>query len=194
MKIYLIRHPDPEVEPGVCYGRLDLSPRNDALEQAIERVQRLVPAGLHVLSSPLLRCRALTESLLQAGHWHTHGFDERLQEMDFGQWEGQRWDDIGAEAVEQWRLDLLNHRPPGGEALADVVARCRGLLDEIMSLSTDPDDAVVLVTHAGPIQVMNRLLQNLPMEGFGGTRLDYGSVSLLHRSQGETRVLYYNQR
>ena len=90
--LYLIRHPRPLIAPGVCYGRLDVA-AEDPLPIAAA-LRALLPAGAPVWSSPLQRCRLL------AGHLRPQPrLDERLQEIDFGDWEGQAWDDIPRQEI-----------------------------------------------------------------------------------------------
>ena len=57
-----LRHPRPDVQPGICYGRLDLelAPGSDAEIGAALAATGPVSA---VLASPARRCWALAEAL-----------------------------------------------------------------------------------------------------------------------------------
>lgn len=90
MRIYLIRHPRPEVAPGICYGRSDLtvSVREQAavLAALLPQLQALPPATM-IFSSPSMRCATLARQLSAARGTAAPQFDARLAEMDFGAWE-----------------------------------------------------------------------------------------------------------
>ncbi len=109
MILHLIRHPKPRIANGICYGRLDLLAENSAV--VADKLQLELPAGLPLWSSPLLRCRELAECL------HPQPmFDERLAEMNFGEWEGRPWDDIPRAQLDAWAADVAGYIPPGGES------------------------------------------------------------------------------
>ena len=80
MRLILVRHPKPLCEKGICYGRLDLGCQPQALLEAVHRLGKLVPAA-RVFASPAKRARDLA-ALLSADIV----VDDRLQELDFGDW------------------------------------------------------------------------------------------------------------
>ena len=80
MELFLIRHPEPDVPEGTCYGRSDIGLAEDAAVSAA-RLRGIVPAGIPVYTSPLLRCRSVAEQLSPAP-----AVDERLVEMHFREW------------------------------------------------------------------------------------------------------------
>ena len=86
-----LRHPRPGVEPGICYGRLDLDIHEDGHGQ-IERAVELAPPARLLLASPALRCRRLAEAIAYRNGLEIR-FDERLWEMNMGDWEGLPWKD-----------------------------------------------------------------------------------------------------
>ena len=103
--------------------------------------------GARWLSSPLSRARD-TAALLSTTPLD---IDERLIEMDWGEWEGRRLADLRAEdpagmtANEARGLDF---RPPGGESPREVAARVRGLA---AALAGEPGP-VVAITHKGVVR------------------------------------------
>ncbi len=153
MRLILVRHPKPHCESGLCYGRLDIECDPDALEAAAGSLKPL-SAGCHIVTSPARRARSLAQSL-SAGI----AIEPRLQELDFGDWEGRRWDELGREPVEAWQRGLPDSAPPNGETLSAMASRCAGWLS-----SLEPDGAPVLaITHAGPIRVIRALLNRKPL-------------------------------
>jgi alpha-ribazole phosphatase len=69
--------------------------------------------------------------------------------MDFGTWEGQRWDALDAAALQAWTDDFAHHRPGGGESVNGFMARVTQRVGRgCIQLGTDP----VWITHAGVIR------------------------------------------
>lgn len=164
MILYLIRHPKPLVDPGVCYGRLDVAAENVAAEAL--RLQAELPPGLPVWSSPLRRCRALAE------HLHPRpAFDEGLVEMDFGAWEGRLWDDIPRAELDAWAADVAGYAPPGGESPRAVQRRA---LAFVAALDVP---AAAIVTHAGVIRTLLAHWQDLPPARWTELAFAYGSCT-----------------
>lgn len=164
MILHLIRHPKPRIEPGICYGRLDLAAEDVDLV-ALDLLARL-PAGLPVWSSPLQRCRALAEEL------HAQpSIDARLAEMNFGAWEGRAWDAIPRAEIDAWAADVAHYAPPGGESPIMLQQRA---LDFVAGL--DVPEAVI-VTHAGVIRVLLAHWQHLPPERWTELVFPYGSLT-----------------
>ena len=153
MQLHLVRHPRPRVAPGVCYGRLDLELAEPASAAAARLAPRL-PPGLPLWSSPARRCRELAEALHPAPRT-----DARLWEMDFGQWEGRSWDEIGPAALDDWAADPAGFVPPGGESGLQVQARALAFVDELLAAGLA---AAILVVHAGIMRALLAHQQQLP--------------------------------
>lgn len=156
--LWLLRHAQPLIAPGVCYGQLDVPADPGATLQASLRAVSALPRGVRLRYSPLQRCEQLAQAL-QAPEAFLSA-DVRLQEMHFGHWEGQAWNDIGRTAVEAWSHDLYGSSPGGGESLAAMLQRVRSaLLDSWQHDSQQGRRDVVWVTHAGVIRCVHWLLR-----------------------------------
>ncbi len=163
--LLLIRHPPPLVANGLCYGRTDVSidgSRLDALAHGwSEELQTLLAdaplAGLRlgrIITSPLLRCSLFATALANAvGHQQVLT-DPRLQELDFGRWEGRLWTEIPRFELDAWAADMQGYAPGGRESAHDLQARVHealsdyGLFDGIFKSGTFD----IVVTHAGVIR------------------------------------------
>jgi alpha-ribazole phosphatase len=181
MRIYLVRHPEPAVAAGTCYGQTDLELAEDVAISAAG-VRKLLPADAAYFSSPLRRCRELANAL--------HAlpvFDDRLKEIHFGDWEMQAWDSIDRVAMDTWAAAPLDHAPPHGESVAALYQRVAGFIRESRAAHAD---SFVLFTHAGVMKVCCGLLLELPEAEWMSLHFDYGSVSLIE--DGE--LVWHNRR
>jgi len=148
MRLILIRHPQPDVVPGVCYGRTDLAVAPEQLEQALAALLPSLPPGVSVYSSPLQRCAMLARRL--ADH---PIFDARLMEMDFGAWEMQPWAAIPRADVDAWAADLANYRPGGGDSVLQMAERIAAFYDDLL-VATEAHDDAIIVCHAGTMRLL----------------------------------------
>ncbi len=147
MRILLVRHPAPDIAPGHCYGRLDVGLSAAGLLAADGLRARLGAAGIaQRTSSPARRCRTIDEAAT---------LDDRLQELDFGAWEGRPWDGIDRAALDAWAADPLGFAPPGGEAGAALLARVTAFATDLLRRGQD----AIVITHGGPLRLLPALLQ-----------------------------------
>lgn len=188
MQIFLIRHTRPLLEEGVCYGQLDLDvdAQTDDPQACATRLRKVLPADTPVLASPLRRTRRLAEALHAAPR-----FDERLMEINFGAWEGQRWDDIPRSQLDAWAADVLHFAPPAGESAAMLQARA------MACAATFSGERIAVVTHGGVIRALLGHWLQLPLAEWSQMQLIFGGVSLveLHTdSTAPNAVLHYLNR
>jgi len=158
MKLWLVRHAQPLVEPGICYGRMDV--RADALATAecAGQLAALLPTGLRVVTSPLQRCEQLAQALYAQRPDLAYKTDARLQEMDFGQWEGQAWEALDRGELEAWTTGFANYNAGGdGESVTAFMARVASAFDALVDTGTD----TVWITHAGVIRAVALLAQGI---------------------------------
>ena len=165
MKLWLVRHAQPLVAPGICYGRLDVATDAGATAECASKLAARLPNGIRIVTSPLQRCEQLANALIGLRPDLTCKKELRLQEMDFGDWEGRRWDAIGAAALDAWVADFARHRPGGGESVQAFLQRVAAVWDELWdqanaSARDEPADTV-WITHAGVIRAATLLQRDL---------------------------------
>ena len=157
MKLWLVRHAQPLIEAGICYGATDVAADAQATLKAAHALAQVLPVGLAMLSSPLQRCERLSQSICRLRPDLTYKTDVRLMEMDFGAWEGQRWDDIAPTELKNW-TDAFDTWPcGGGESVDQMMARVGALWDE----SVVSSQSVVWITHAGVIRAATLVAQGM---------------------------------
>ena len=146
--LYLVRHAQPLIAPGICYGATDMPADDATTRQAALEIARQLPQGTRLLSSPLRRCLQLTDQLLRQRPDLSAATDARLVEIDFGCWEGRRWDDIPKHAIDQWTAQFGSWRFGGRESVQELLDRVAAAWAETRAV-TGP---TAWITHAGVIR------------------------------------------
>lgn len=155
MKLWLARHAAPLIETGICYGSLDIEADTAATLSSARALAAALPQGLPVRVSGLRRAGQLAQALAALRDDLRPVRDERLNEMDFGAWEGVPWHDISQTDIDAWTRDFAQYRAGGGENVSDVLRRvARALADTAM------DDEAIWITHAGVIRAVHYLARH----------------------------------
>jgi len=149
MRLILVRHPQPLVASGVCYGRTDMAVAPAHLEQTVAALRTSLPAGPPLYSSPLRRCAELAAQLS-----HAPIYDDRLVEMDFGAWEMQSWDAIPRAGIDAWAADMVNYRPGGGESVLWMAIRIAAFHADLQR-QLGADGTAIVVCHAGAMRLLS---------------------------------------
>ncbi len=157
MSLWLARHARPLVEAGVCYGALDVAADAADTLRAATALAVTLPTGACLLTSPLLRCEQLAQSLCGLRPDLTCQSEPRLVEMNFGCWEGQRWDAIPKAAFDRWMADFGGHAFGGVETVDALMQRVVSAWDEA---AASPGDQV-WITHAGVIRAATLIAQGV---------------------------------
>lgn len=151
-QLWLVRHAKPLIAPGICYGQLDVPADVEATAACARALAKALPHGIPIICSPLQRCVQLGQALVGLRADLAYETDARLKEMNFGQWEGQRWDNIGAAALDAWVADFPHHRPGGGESVQQFMQRVGQVWDEARDMP-----GTLWITHAGVIRAATLL-------------------------------------
>jgi alpha-ribazole phosphatase len=150
LKLWLVRHAEVQLAPGICYGATDVLANHDATVFAAQNLVHVLPAHAPLVVSTRQRAQQLARqwSALNGNvqPWRT---DSRLDEINFGQWEMTRWDEIPKAAYDTWIADFAHARFGGVESTQDVIARVAKALDECASTK---NEEMVWITHAGVIR------------------------------------------
>ena len=155
MKLWLARHAAPVIDPGICYGRLDVQADEAATQASASALAAALPQGLPVRVSGLLRADRLAQALAALRGDLRPMRDERLNEMDFGAWEGMPWRDIPKADIDAWTRDFAQYRTGGGENVSDVLRRVAQAMAD-----TAADGEAVWITHAGVIRAAHYLARH----------------------------------
>ncbi|MEE9434375.1 MAG: histidine phosphatase family protein [Sphingorhabdus sp.] len=135
------------------------------------------PASLTLAASPsgrTLQTLALVTAEIHAD-WHNHVTDNRLREIDVGEWEGQYYADIFPDITKfvDVKHGLFKQAAPGGEDYSAVAKRLGEWIKE-QAFETD----MLVISHGMTARVLRGLL--LGLEELG----DFGAPIAASLSQG----------
>ncbi len=170
MEIYLIRHTTPLIEKGICYGQTDLD-ITESFEEEVSMIHPHLPkANIKVYSSPLQRCSKLANALYGSAIIEYH---DELMELNCGDWEMQKWDEIPKTEIQPWMDDFVNVVVPNGESYVLLHDRVVNKFEEIKSKGED----AVIVAHGGVLRSILSYITNTALkESFDVFTLHYGCV------------------
>lgn len=117
-----------------------LSARGMAQAQAV--AARLAPLGLAgVISSDLPRAWQTAQAIAAAAGGLPVQPSPLLHERNFGDWRGRPHDSLGFDPL------TLTEAPPGGESLADFLARVERAFERVVQLRAGLDGPLAVVSH-----------------------------------------------
>jgi len=175
MEIYLVRHTTPDIEKGICYGQSDLGVAS-SFDTEVAKIHTTIP--LHeiseVYSSPLERCKRLAATFNKP-----ITFDERLKELNFGNWELKAWNDIDPTELDPWMEDFVNVPVPYGESYIMLQKRILNLYN---SLEAIPNKKIIIVSHAGPIRALLSYIRQIDLQDSFSINIKYGDVIMIQKT------------
>ncbi len=134
---------------GLLQGRVDLELSARGKEQAARVASRFADAPIvRIFTSPLQRARQTAAAIADVCGAEVE-VDERLIELDYGDWDGKPLSEMRGPRGELWFSDP-NFAPPGGESLVAVSARVEAFCVE--RIAAAGDGRIVAVSHVSPIK------------------------------------------
>jgi broad specificity phosphatase PhoE len=180
-RLLLVRHAQPPEEArGRCYGSLDvgLSVRGRRHAQFLGRTLDRIPLAA-VYVSPSQRA-VETAAPLAAIHGLTAIVDEGLREIDFGDFEGQSYDEIEhnhPELYRQWMETPTLVQFPGGETYTRLRVRALAAMEAIRARNAGATAAVV--SHGGVLRAMLADCLSMPDEAIFRLDQSYAALSII---------------
>lgn len=194
MELYLVRHPETTAPKGLCYGRSDY-PLKYPVEDTGKKTKADLPESFdHMVVSPAPRAQKLASFLLSdyqltSSSYKNYETDERIKEMDFGDWENKYWDDLPKKETMPWMKDFVNRRTPNGEAFTDLITRVSNFLEDWKPNGSKNKEwskemnrelsRLIVVCHSGPIRALLCLKNKTPFEEAFKMPIEFGSVQKL---------------
>lgn len=152
MKLLIIRHGETAWNKEKrMQGRCDIPLNEEGIRLARETGKGMqnIPIDL-IISSPLQRALE-TAKLVTEGRDIPLITDERIQEMSFGDWEGECV--LTSDKIDpQFMVDFYKNPagcvvPPNGESFQDVIDRTRDFIEDIIGRPQYQDKTILIATH-----------------------------------------------
>ncbi|MGP8099330.1 MAG: histidine phosphatase family protein [Candidatus Cybelea sp.] len=167
MRLTLIRHGSTEWNALRRFqGRTNMPLSAHGRVQARAIAEELHSESFDRIYSSNLARAAETARILGESSGAEVVVDDRLQEFDFGRWEGLTWDEIVAAYPHLTGLGSTAaklYAPEGGESFTQVCERATSFLDD---LKRQDFAAAAVVTHAGVLHAIFAVLGLAPPERF----------------------------
>jgi len=173
MKITLIRHTKVAVKKGICYGQSDVDLANSFETEKRALQTKIKPNEFDIIySSPLNRCKKLANTLFSNKEII---YDDRLMELNFGDWEGKRWDDISKTSqAKAFFKSYVQTACPGGESYLDLINKVSSFYQEINSKHHGKQ--VAIICHGGSIRAFICVIEGISPQQAFEQKIDYGQV------------------
>ncbi len=172
----LLRHGEPELK-GVYLGHTDSELSEQGVRDSLTAIEHN-PGWDLVVSSPLQRCRYIAETVSQRLGLNLLILDQ-LQEYNFGEWDGQRFEAVYAQQshlADNFWLDPEANPPPSGELVADFSSRVRAAKTQLLARD---EKRILIVTHGGVIRAMVADLLDIKPQYWGRIKVDYAYFTQL---------------
>ncbi len=156
VKLFLIRHGQTLWnEEGRYQGDKDISLTSEGIRQAKLAAKYLSKVNFsNIYSSPLKRALDTADIIKKSRNLEVKVIiREDLKEINFGKWEGMKFDEINKQFhddYQNWLKDPYNSSPTGGESFKRVQERAVAEIDNIVSENEDRS-SVAVITHGGII-------------------------------------------
>ncbi|MBW2241937.1 MAG: histidine phosphatase family protein [Deltaproteobacteria bacterium] len=179
MTLLVARHA-PVDAAGICYGRHEVATRQRPDASAVEIFEALGERRTQITevwSSPAKRCRLPAEHLAGLLAVPVHLSDD-LQELDYGQWEGQPWDILqrdDSERLKHWMDAWQSEAPPDGESIGALERRVRNWL-------IANGRGRLVVAHAGVIRALYVILRGLSWEESMAREIEHLKIEIFEPS------------
>jgi alpha-ribazole phosphatase len=148
-KLILVRHGQTDWNrEGRYQGQSDPPLNLTGRQQAQLLADKLADRPLDAIYSSDLRRATETAQIIAQRHGLPVRQDQRLREINQGEWEGLRVSEIITRYPQIWAVgqhDPLQMRAPGGEAPAEVAERVWAAISDIARVH--PAGAVLIVSH-----------------------------------------------
>lgn len=194
MDLILVRHGDVDAPPGLCLGQTDAPLSAQGFGAVQQLAASWVEAAPRFLFSSDLKRAQQAASVFAARFAIEPLTDARLREVNLGEWDGARWDEImrsDTARYEHWSNNWVIQEAPGGESFADAIRRTGAWLSSLLA-STRDDDVVLAVAHAGSIRALLCHALGLPAARAFVLRIDHAHVARMRTRGGQFEVCYIN--
>jgi len=176
--IYLIRHTET-VKSGHLIGAADVPLCAESQVRLLGQFAKCDNIR-HIISSPRQRCCHAAKYFSETRQI-PFTTEAKIQEMDFGDWDGQSydwlWNNTANPSIGDFWQDPWTHTPPNGESMVHFESRVASWWGDLLASPSDED--ILVVTHGGVIRKLLGLVLALPdksVSHMNGFDVNYGAI------------------
>ncbi|WP_010272218.1 histidine phosphatase family protein [Paenibacillus senegalensis] len=195
-RFYLLRHGETDWNrDGNRYcGRTDIGLSEEGQRQIHNTALRLKEVSFDAIYSSTLQRAVLSAQALQTHHKLDITRDERLVEIDFGQWEGWKGAQISERDPQGWKLWITEPElyPAGGsgETAGQVADRAASFFAEISK--RHEGGCVAVVAHNTLFRIYLARMLEMPMRNYRNLSKDNTGISIIELQAEQFRLIQLN--
>ena len=182
IKLFLVRHGQTEWNlegryQGITNTKLTKEGKNQA-KLAAKYLSKVNFSGFY--SSPIGRTVETAEIFKKILN-KDYQTKENIKEMNFGKWEGLKFDDIFIKHKDDfcsWLKNPFENPPTGGESFIDIIKRGSHEINNILKENED-DSNILLITHGGFIVAMLVYWLKIPAERWSSIIQNHGAINIV---------------
>jgi broad specificity phosphatase PhoE len=192
---YLARHGETKwnAENRIC-GRSDVPLSEAGRRQAKRLAERLKPISFDALYSSPLKRAIDTARFISERIGLEPVVDDRLVELDYGQWEGKTLEEImknDVNTLRAWEADPGEVAPPGGESGLAAQQRVVHFLDSLAA--RHPKGQVAVVFHKTVCRLaICHVLGMSPSDYRRKLIMENAALSIIQPSEDDWQLITYN--
>ena len=199
MLIYIIRHGETDGNKrGILQGCLDIPLNQKGRDLAKVTGQGLKGTKFDILfTSPLSRAKETGEIILKETSSNAKVvIDDRIRELNFGEWEGENIENSKIMSKEDFRqitIDPFNFKSgKKGESMKELLERTGSFFEELLSNKSLQNKTVLIATHGVAYRALLQNAYEDKSDFWHGKVPDNCSVSILKYEEGKLEILSHD--
>lgn len=189
MNLYFVRHGETEHNKNQCYyGSIDVDITEKGVLQAQKGAKKLKNINFNKVYISELKRAGQTANIFMEGRQVELIRDKRINEINFGEFEGKSHEEIKEFYSDEWKLwcdDWKGFTPPGGECYTQFYDRIKSFMDDILKLD---EDNVLIVTHGGVIRSVYCYLLGGNLDFFWSFGSKNGDITIIKYEYGNLYI------
>lgn len=185
MNIYLVRHGETdENKRNTYYGSKDVDLNDKGIEQAQKLAEKLKNVNFKsIFLSESKRVKHTADIILKEKETKVI-IDKRINEINFGLFEGKNYDELCRlypEECKLWKSNWKEFQPPEGESYKEFYLRVAKFIDDIIKIS---EEDILIVAHSGVIKSIYCYVLENNMDLFWKFSSHNGDISVIKYEYG----------
>ena len=185
MNIYLLRHGQTEEnKKGSYYGNLDISLNEIGIRQGCKAKEFFSDIKLdRIYVSDKKRTSEMAKLVLGQAEVQIIQ-DNRINETNFGDFEGKTYEEIKTLYPEEcvcWQNNWMEFVPPSGESYIELCKRVKSFMEDIKKLEVDN---ILICSHSGVIRAIYCYVMNENIDLFWKFGCKNGDISIIKYEYG----------